>query len=184
MVGIEDIPDFPGRPGQHPEPGQPPEVGPVSVVLVTAPLDREYRNVALNASAVDAFISAELAANRGKALSVERWAPWGPLQVQLGYAAAAGYNYARMTIDGRAWYGFLSAEYLNLHTTVYRVEADEWTTYHPTIGYSMVERGHVAVAASVADQYGAKYLTAPEPFDASPARGVLDASLLGSQPDN
>ena len=58
-VSLDDIPDFPGQPGQRPRVGDPATVSPVEVVLVAAPLDREYRNVALNAAAVDTFIAAD-----------------------------------------------------------------------------------------------------------------------------
>jgi len=184
VVEIGDIPDFPGQPGQRPAPGVPSGVTPAAVVLVTAPLDREYLNIALNPAAVDAFIAGEVAADRAKSITVERWSPWAPLSVQLGYAVAAPYNYARFDLGGRHWYAFLSAQYLNLTDTTYLVEPDEWTTYHPSIGYSMVDRGHVAVAASQDDTYGAQYLTAPEPIDAPPVRGVSSATLLGSTPSD
>ena len=182
MVDIGDIPDFPGQPGQRPTPGDPAAVSPVAIVLVTAPLDAEYRNVALNAAAVDAFIAAEVGGGRAYSTTIERWSPWAPLQVELPIETAAAYNYGRFTIGGRHWYGFLSAEYLNLTDTRYTVQGDEWTTYGPTLGYSMIERGHVAVAASVGDTYGDKYLTAPEPIEAPPVRGILNAAVLGSGP--
>lgn len=167
MVGLADIPDFdksPGvpLPGQRPAVGAAPTVTPVAVVLVSCPLDREYRNVALNAATVDAYIAAEVVAGRAHSTTVERWSPWSTLQIQLGIAAASGYNYARMTVDGRSWYGFLDAEYLNLTATQYNVTPDHWTTYGPTIGYSNVVRGHVAVAASAAGDIG--YCLEPEPF--------------------
>lgn len=167
MVSLDDIPDFdksPGvpLPGQRPQVGETPTVSPVAVVLVSCPLDREYLNVALNAAAVDAFIAAEVVAERAHSTTVERWNPWSTLQVQLGIAAASGYNYARMTVDGRSWYGFLDAEYLNLTATQYRVTPDHWTTYGPSIGYSNIVRGHVAVAASAAGDIG--YCLEPEPF--------------------
>lgn len=162
MVDIADIPDFPGLPGQRPSPEAPSAVSPVEVVLVSCGLDREYRNVALNSAAVDAFIAAEVEAERARVISVERWSPWSTLQVQIGIAAAAGFNYGRFTIDGRSWYGFLTAEYLNLTDTSYTVTPDVWTTYGPTIGYSMVQRGHVAVAASKNGDIG--YCLEPEAF--------------------
>jgi hypothetical protein len=182
MVSIEDIPAFPGQPGQNPIPGAPPSVVPIAVVLVTAPLDREYRNIALNAAAVDAFIAAEVAGGRAHSENVERWSPWSDLPLQLDFAAAAGFNYGRFTIGERSWYAFLSATYLNLNDTLFAVDADNWTTYGPTIGYGMVERGHVAVAAAAdaGDVYGNQYLTAPEPIDAPPVQGVLAADILGS----
>lgn len=167
MVDLADIPDFdksPGvpLPGQRPKVGDEPTVTPVAVVLVSCPLDREYRNVALNAAAVDAYIAAEVVAERAHSTTVERWNPWSTLQVQLGITAASKYNYARMTVDGRSWYGFLDAEYLNLTATQYDVTPDHWTTYGPSIGYSNVVRGHVAVAASAAGDIG--YCLEPEPF--------------------
>jgi hypothetical protein len=162
VVDLGDIPDFPGLPGQRPTPGDPATVSPVEVVLVTCGLDREYRNVALNSAAVDAFIEAEIAAERAQVIQVERWSPWSDLQVQIGIGAASQLNYARFTIDGRSWYGFLSGDYLNLTDTVYTVTPDVWTTYGPTIGYSMVRRGHVAVAASSTGNVG--YCLEPEDF--------------------
>lgn len=182
MVDIGDIPDFPGQPGQRPTPGAPTDVVPVQVVLVVAPLDAEYRNVALNAAAVDEFIAAEDSAERAVVREVERWDPWSPLQLEGHLDAYIGYNYGRFTVGDRKWYGFLSAEYLNLTDTFFRVEPDVWTTYAPTLGYSMIERGHIAVAASQDDTYGANYLTAPEPIDAPPVQGVLAANMLGANP--
>lgn len=180
MVDIGDIPDFPGLPGQRPSPGAPADVVPLPLVLVAAPLDAEYQNVALDAAAVDAFIEAEIAGERAYVTTVERWSPWGPAQVALPIEEAAQYNYGRFTIGERHWYAFLSAEYLNLTTTVYQVQRDDWTTYGPALGYSMIERGHIAVAASQDDTYGAQYLTAPEPIDAPPVRGAMVADVLGS----
>lgn len=162
MVDIDDIPDFPGQPGQRPTPGSPTAVTPVAVVLVKSRLDREYTNIALNAAAVDSFITGEIAGGRAYQTNVERWSPWSPLQVQLGLAAAISYNYARFTLGGRSWYGFLDAEYLNLTDTLYQVTPDAWTTYAPQIGYSMVVRSHVAVAASSGGDVG--YCLEPEGF--------------------
>ena len=183
MVELDDIPDFPGLPGQRPTPGVPPTVVPVAVVLIAAPLDKDHRNTALNSATVDTYIAAQIAAGQAYVTTVERWSPWSRLQIQLGFAAATAYNYARMTVAGRNWYGFIDAEYLNLTDTAYTVTADDWITYNPTIGYSTVVRGHVAVAASQTDTYGDQYLTAPEPIDAPPMRSVLDAGILGSSPD-
>lgn len=162
MVDIHDIPDFPGMPGQRPTPGTSPDVEPIPVVLVSARLDRDYVNVAKNAAAVDVYIAAEVAAGRAHQTTVERWSPWGDLQVELPFKTATGYNYARMTVDGRHWYGFLDAEYLNLTASLYTVTPDAWTTYAPALGYSTVVRGHVAVAASASGDVS-KCL-APEPF--------------------
>jgi len=153
-------------------------------VLVSAPLDRDYTNIALNAAAVDAYILAEVNAGRAHSTTVERWNPWAPLQVDLPWADGARYNYARMTVGGRNWYGFLDADYLNLEVTGYRVTPDAWTTYGPSIGYSNIIRGHVAVAASQGDTYGDQYLTAPEPIDAPPVTGLLAANVGASESDS
>lgn len=184
MVDIADIPDFPGQPGQKPEPGTPTPETPIGITLVTAPLDREYVNIATGSAAVDAYIAAEIVAGRARQVTVERWSPWSPLQIEIGYGSGAGYNYGRFEIDGRSWYAFLDADYLNLATTLYTPTVDAWTTYGPTIGYSMIERGHVAVAASQGDTYGDQYLTAPEPIEAPPVDGILAADILGSHPSD
>lgn len=182
MVDIDDIPDFPGYPGQRPTPGAPTPVTAIPVVLVDAPLDAAGTATPLNSAAVDTFIAAEIAAGRAFETTVERWSPWSPLDVSLGYAAASGYNYGRFTVDGRKFYAYVSADYQNLTTSTLIPTPDDWTTYAPTIGYSTVLRGHVAVAASQSDTYGDQYLTTPEPIDAPPVRSVLDAGLLGSSP--
>ena len=167
MVDIADIPDFENQagqrlPGQRPSNSEPSTIEPIPVVLVSCPLDRGYKNIALNSAAVDAYIAAEIAGGRAYVTTVERWSPWSTLQVDLGFAAATRYNYARMTVGGQSWYGFLDAEYLNLTGTAYQVTQDAWTTYGPTIGYSTVVRGHVAVAASAGGDIG--YCLEPEPF--------------------
>lgn len=180
MVDLADIPDFPGMPGQRPPAGEPTDETPVAVVLVTSGLDAAGSATPLNAAAVDAFIAAEIAAGRAHSASVTRWNPWSDLDVQLGLKAASAYNYARFTLpDGSRWYGYLSAEYLNLTTTRYAVAPDDWTTYAPSIGYSFVKRGHVAVAASINDTYGDQYLLEPEPIDARPDFPALLGEAFG-----
>lgn len=186
MVDLNDIPDFPGMPGQRPTPGDPPSVSPIAVVLVTAPLDSEGMATPLNAAAVDAFIAAEIAAGGTRAYSttVERWAPWSSLDVSLGFAVASKYNYGRFVVGGKSFYAYVSVDYQNLTTSTLTPTPDDWTTYAPSIGYSTVVRSHVAIAASLSDTYGDQYLTAPEPIDAPPVRGVLSADLLSSLPSN
>lgn len=189
MVDIADIPDFEGAPGsplpgQRPPVGDAPAVAPIDVVLVSCPLDRDYVNVALNSATVDDYIAAEISAGRAYPTTVERWSPWSTLQVQLAMADAVKYNYARFTVGGRSWYAFLDPEYLNLTDTAYRVTPDVWSTYNPSIGYSTIVRGHVAVAASQNDTYGDQYLTAPEPIDAPPTTGLLGANVGGSESDS
>ena len=179
MVDIGSIPDFPARPGQHPGPNDPLGVTPVQVMLITAPLDADGVSTPLNAAAVDAFIIDELAAGRAYTTGVDRWSPWSTLQLPLSFATAQRYNYARFILaDGSSWYAFLTANYLNLTTTAYEVEADDCATYPYSIGYCNVLRGHVAVAASQGDAYGDQYMTAPEPVDAPPARAVLSEGIL------
>jgi murein DD-endopeptidase MepM/ murein hydrolase activator NlpD len=179
MVNLDDIPDFPGLPGQRPPVGETPTVTPVSVVVVYAPLDSAGTATPINAAAVDAYISTEIAANRAYSAQVERWSPWSDLQLQLGFKSASAYNYGRFTLaDGSKWYAYLEAEYLNLTDTRYRVSPDDWTTYAPTLGYCMVRRGHVAVAASQNDTYGDQYLLEPEPIDAPPTWGAVNGDAL------
>lgn len=182
MVDIDDIPDFPGQPGQRPTPGVPPTVVPIAVVIVTAPLDSTGTATPLNAAAVDTFIAAEIAADRAYVTTVERWAPWSDLDLPLGFNPASQYNYGRFIIDGQNFYAYLNVIYQNLTTSTFRPIPDDWTTYAPTLGYSTVVRGHVAVAASQSDTYGDLYLTAPEPIDAPPARAAVEGSILGDSP--
>lgn len=181
-VTIEDIPDFPGLPGQRPTPGDSPTVVPIEVVLIKCNLDKGYLNMSLGSTGVDAMIAAKVAAGEAYENTVERWSPWSSLQIELDFASAVGFNYARFTIGDRSWYAFLDAEYLDLTVTLFNCTEDAWTTYGPTVGYSLVSRAHVAVAASQDDTYGDLFLTAPEPIEAPPVRGVLDAPLLGSHP--
>jgi murein DD-endopeptidase MepM/ murein hydrolase activator NlpD len=179
VVNIGDIPDFPNLPGQRPTVGETPDVSPVPVVLVYAPIDSDGAATPINAAAVDAYISAEITAGRAHSTTVERWSPWGDLQLQLGFKIGSGYNYARFTLaDGSKWYAYLDAEYLNLTDTRYRVSPDDWTTYAPALGYSMVRRGHVAVAASQSDTYGDQFLLEPEPIDAPPVWGAVNGDAL------
>jgi len=178
VVNITDIPDFPGLPGQRPAPGVPDTVTPVSVVLVSAPFDSSGDVTPLNAAAVDAFITAEIAAGRAYVATVERWAPWSPLDVQLDYASTVQYNYGRFTVGGKKFYAHVTVEYQNLTTTTLNPIPDDWTTYAPRLGYSTIVRGHIAVAASQSDTYGDNYMTAPEPVAATPERSVLSDTIL------
>lgn len=148
MVNITDIPPFPGSPGQTPAPGTTPTVSPVAVVLVYAPLDRNYEHVAKDAAAVDTYITAQGTAGKTYSTTVERWNPWSPLQLPLSFTDANKYNYARFTVGSKNWYAFLDVEYLNLNNSTFIPTPDSWTTYQPSVGYSFVTRGHVAVAAS------------------------------------
>lgn len=161
----------------------PPELA--SVILVNAPLDPDHTNVVRLPSQMDMFIDAEVTA--GRALSVAELNVQNPdhdLQLSVEYQdALTYYNYGRLTIGSRRWYIFYSPEYLNKTTTRFVADIDEWLSYEWSLGYSMIERGHVAVAASQSDTYGAEYLTTPEPIDAPPVRGALSAALLGSAPD-
>jgi len=181
MVDLADIPDFTGRPGQHPTPGTAPDTAPVAVVIVTSPLDAEGLYTPVSQAAVDAFIAAEVSAGRAYSATVARWSPWSPLQLPLTLGTARAYNYARCTLpDGSKWYGYLSADYLNAKDTVFTVTPDDCTTYPYSIGYSTWKFGHVAVAASQSDTYGNLYLDAPEPVDVSPEYGQLLADLASS----
>lgn len=180
MVNLADIPDFPGLPGQRPTYAAPPSVSPIAVVLVTAPLDRNYANVALNAAAVDAFIAAEITASRAYETTVERWSPWSALSLELDFPTGAKFNYGRFTIGARSWYAFLDVNYQNLESSTFTPIPDAWTTYGPSIGYSMVKRGHVAVAASASGNIG--FCLEPENFAPSDLVGysAYQADPLGA----
>jgi hypothetical protein len=168
----------------------------VTIVLVNAPLDPDHQHVGLNRAAYDAYIDAQLEATPDP--SVPGGAAWvlgedqvsyDPeynLKVGLDYDTAIRlYNYGRITAaNGRKWYVFYTPIFLNLNVTRFLADIDEFPSFDWVLGYSMVERGHVAVAASQGDTYGDQYLTAPEPIDAPPVRGVLDGSLLGAAPDS
>lgn len=171
-VDIDDIPDFPGQPGQRPVPGAPTEVVPLPVVLVTAGLDKEYRNMALNAAAVDAFIEEEITAGRALQVTAERWNPWSHLQLEIAINDAIKYNYARFTVGDTQWYAFLDPEYLNLTDSLFRVTPDGWVTYGPEVGLSFVTRAHVAVAASAGGNIG--YCLEPEDFTPAQLVGYAD----------
>lgn len=171
-VDITDIPDFPGFPGQRPTPGADTDVVPLPVVLVTTQLDKEYRNMAFDAAAVDAFIAEEIAAERAWETTAERWNPWSHLQLPIAINDAVKYNYARFTVGDVNWYAFLDAEYLNLTDTLFLVTPDPWVTYGPEIGLSTILRSHVAVAASAAGDIG--FCLEPEDFDPSALVGYSD----------
>jgi len=181
MVDLDNIPDFAGSPGQTPTPGTGPDTLPVAVVLVTSPLDADGLYTPINQAAVDTFITGEVVAARAYSTSVARWSPWSSLQLRLTLGAARGYNYARFTLpDGSKWYGYLSADYLNVTDTLFTIIADDCTTYPYTVGYSTWKFGHVAVAASQSDTYGNQYCDAPEPVDVTPEYGELLADLTNS----
>lgn len=183
MVTINDIPDFPGRPGQTPGPGDPSGVSAVSVVLVSTPMDPDGKWTPLNASVVNSYISAEVSAGRAYQGSVQKWSPWSDLALPIDFDDAVQYNYARITIGGKNFYGFVSAEYLNLTVTSFSIEPDDCATYSYGIGYSMWKFGHVAVAASQNDTYGINYCDAPEPIALESDFGELMASLSSSDLD-
>lgn len=167
-----------------------------TIVLVNMPADPDHQNVGLNRDAYDTYIDAQIAATGDP--TVPGGAAWilgedqvmyDPeynLRAKIDYDTAMRlYNYGRIQVaDGRKWYVFYTPVYKNQTVTIFNADIDEFPTFDWTLGYSMIERGHVAVAASQGDTYGNQFLTAPEPIDAAPVRGVLDAALLGSAPDD
>ena len=157
-----------------------------TVVLINCPLDPDHRNAPLNAAAVDTFIAAQVAAGlayTNDAINIQN--PFHDLDLGMPYEDAVDfYNYGRLTIGTRSWYIFYTPEYLNKTTTRFVADIDEWPSYQWSLGYSMIERGHIAVAASTSDTYGNNYLTAPEPVDSPPVQGVLSANILAGSPAN
>lgn len=183
MTGrIDDVPNGVTDAGQDFDYVDPPRLA--SVVLVNAPLDPDHVNVGLNRATYDTFIDAEVTAGRALVLdAVNLQNPEHDLEVEVEYETAATfYNYGRVTIGSRKWYVFYTPTYHNKTVTRFVADIDEFPSYDWTLGYTQIDRGHVAVAASQNDTYGAQYLTAPEPIQAEPVRGVASATLLGSVP--
>lgn len=165
----------------------------VVIDLVNIPTDPDHQNAGINQAAYDAFIDAQIAATGdpstpgGAAWTVTNQVMYDPEyspKLEIDYDTAVRlYNYGRITFPGgRRWYVFYTPVYLNPNTTLFRADIDEFPSFTWGLGYSMIERGHYAVAASQGDTYGAEFLTAPEPIDAPPVRGVLDAQVLASTP--
>jgi hypothetical protein len=167
----------------------------VTIDLVNIPADPDHQNAGSNQAAYDTFIDAQIAATGdptipgGAAWTVVDQVMYDPEyspKLEIDYDTAVRlYNYGRVTFPGgRRWYVFYTPVYLNPNTTLFRADIDEFPSFTWGLGYSMVDRGHYAVAASQGDTYGNEFLTAPEPIDAPPARGVLSAPLLGSAPND
>jgi hypothetical protein len=174
-----------------------PNTPPVAtIVLVNIPADPDHQNVGLNQAAYDTFIDAQIAATEDPStpggaawiLGTDQvlYDPEYNLKALIDYDTATRlYNYGRITADnGRQWYVFYTPVFLNRNVTRFLADIDEFPSFSWGLGYSVIERGHIAVAASQDDTYGSEYLTAPEPVDAPPVRGVLEAGLLGSAPDS
>ena len=180
MAKITDIPTAVTGAGQPFDYTNPPTLA--SVALVNAPLDPDHLNIGLNRAAYDTYIDAEIAAGRAyTATGINLQNPAHPLVLPIPFESSAYfYNYGRVNIGGVNWYIFYDAEYMNKTSTRFIADIDEAASYNWQLGYSPIERGHVAVAAAQNDPYGAEYLTAPEPVDAAPARGVLSANMLGN----
>lgn len=140
-------------------------------------MDPDGKWTPLNSGIVNTYITAQINSGDAYQTTVERWDPWSELSLPLGITAASQYNYARMTVNGKSWYAFVSARYLNRTTTVFDVTPDDCVTYSYSIGYSHWNFGHVAVAASQSDTYGTQYCDAPEPLELTPEYGALAASL-------
>jgi len=187
---IDTVPDAVTAAGQsygYPDP--PPTV---TIDLVNIPADPDHQNAGLNQAAYDTFIDAQIAATEdpttpgGPAWTVTDQVMYDPEyspKFPIDYDTAVRlYNYGRITFPGgRRWYVFYTPVFLNPNVTLFRADIDEFPSFTWGLGYSMIERGHAAVAASQDDTYGSEFLTAPEPIDAPPVRGVLDADILASQ---
>lgn len=182
MANIDDVPAAVPDAGQSFDYVNPPRFA--TLVLVDSPLDPDHSNIGVNPAAYDAFIDGEVAAGRALVVdNVNLVSPEDDLRIQVEYETTGQFfNYGRLTIGTRKWYVFYTPEYLNKSVTLYRADIDEVASYDWSLGYSIIERGHVAVAASQSDTYGSQYLTAPEPIDAPPVQGVLTQSLLASTP--
>lgn len=163
MGRVNDIPDSVSDAGlNHDYNGE----APAEFVLVNAPLDVDYNNIAINRAAVDAYIQGEINAGRHRSGSIANWNPNGPVKLSGTYAEISQFNYARATINGRTWYSFVTVEYVTLEVTRITMVIDVFNSYpNYRIGESDVEQGHVAVAASLNDTFGDQYLTESEPIE-------------------
>lgn len=185
MAHIDDVPAGVAGAGQDFDYTDPPTLA--DVVLVNAPLDPSHTNVGLNRAAYDAFIQAEIDAGRAWNSAdhgqVNLLDPEHDLILPIPFEdALTFYNYGRVTINGRPWYIFYTPIFLNKESTRFRADIDEFPSFSWSLGYSLVKRGHIAVAASQGDTYGDQYLTAPEPIDAPPVNGLLGSDIGGSTP--
>lgn len=180
MGHIDDTPESVTDAGQDHDYTNPPPLA--SLVLVSAPVDATHQNVGASRAAYDAMITAEVTAGRSWSGEIAMYDPRHPLRVQLTYAQASSYNYARLTFQGRIWYLFIdSIEYAALGTSILTTTVDPFPTYPGwALGYSHIERSHAAVAASQSDTYGDQYCLATEPISAPPGLGVLSADVLNS----
>ncbi len=148
MAQIDDVPEAVTGAGQEFDYPDPPRL--TTVELVNAPLDPDHLNIGVDRAVYDAFIDAEIVANRAMVLTgVNLQDPAHDLDVEIEYETASMfYNYGRVTIGGRRWYVFYSPRYKNKTVTTLIADVDEVPSYDWSLGYSLVERGHVAVAAS------------------------------------
>lgn len=162
MANIDDVPEAVPNAGQGFNYPDPPRFA--LIELVNAPLDPDHVNIGANRVAYDTFIDAEIAAGRALVLrDVNLQNPAHDLSVEIEYETALiFYNYGRVTIGNRRWYVFYTPRYLNKSVTIFEADIDEVPSYDWALGYSLIERGHVAVAASSGGD--TSYCLEPEPY--------------------
>lgn len=184
MGHIDEPPTSVTAAGQGKDYPNPPEFS--TIALVSAPLDASHVSVGKDRATYDAYIDAEIAA--GRAFTADNLVMSDPrhaLKLPLDYDYASRYNYVRLRFRGRSWYLFIDrVEYSTLEITTLHTTVDPFPTYGWSLGNSLVERSHAAVAASQGDTYGDQYCLAAEPLSAPPALGVLSANILDSSADD
>ena len=169
MGRITDVPASVTDAGQDHVYTGPPRLA--HVVLVNAPLDPDHENVGLNRAAYDTFIAGEITTGRAYVADVNLQDPHHDLVLPIEYETAATfYNYGRVTIGTRTWYVFYTPVYDNKENTRFVADIDEFPTYDWNLGFSEIERGHYAVAASASGTIG--YCLEPEPFTPRDLYGV------------
>lgn len=154
-----------------------------AVTLVNAPVSPDRKTAGHTPAVYAAYVNAEIAAGRHHtATNVQLIDPRRPVQLTIPYGTATGYNYARLTIDGRNWYAHITDhEAVNDTVTRLHLSVDPFANYPGwSLGHSHIARSHAGVAASQTDTYGDLYCDAPEPIDAPPTLGVLSAEILDS----
>jgi len=133
-----------------------------SVVLVRS--NATPQNRPRNSTVADNYISQEISAGRAYTANIMNWNPRDSVVLPVLLDDASEYSYARITLDGKKWYAFITGSYTNRTSTIFDIYIDVLATYNATLGHSHVVRGHVGVAASQGDTYGDQYCLEPEPI--------------------
>ena len=150
-----------------------------TVMLCNVPWNNDYRDIVAFASqnALDSY----LVNNSGPKIDIQSMTyarPGMPVRINVPFNRAYKYNYLRVynpaqpvhnSDEARVFYYFISnVRYIAPNTTELEIQLDVWQTFrwNVSFGNCYVERGHVGIANSQADDdFGRAYLTVPEGLD-------------------